>query len=102
MLAIHKSIEKTPMQIEAYRDFFSMVMEQGKIDKSKSFKNNLWLRGETARAVRSLSNARDIEAFYELNKKTYLYMARDDFHSYLIYIEWNRPAAKRFEQPRLQ
>lgn len=101
MLAIHKSIEKKPMQIEAYRDFFSMVMEQGKVDKSKSFKNNLWLRGETARAVRSLSNARDIEAFYELNKKTYLYMARDDFHSYLIYIEWNRPAAKRFYQPRM-
>ena len=28
-------------------------------------------------------------------------MAQDDFYSYLIYIEWNRPLEKRFYQPRM-
>jgi predicted phage terminase large subunit-like protein len=41
-----------------------------------------------------------IEKFYELNKKTYLYMAVDDFDSYCIYLEWNREPQKRFYQPR--
>jgi predicted phage terminase large subunit-like protein len=47
-----------------------------------------------------LTDVREIEKFFNLNKKTYLYMARDDFDSYCLYLEWNREPSKRFYQPR--
>ncbi|MEG0898492.1 MAG: phage terminase large subunit [Oscillospiraceae bacterium] len=38
--------------------------------------------------------------FREIYKKTLLYMAKDDFDSYLQYLEWNRPAHEKFYMPR--
>lgn len=92
-------IERKP-EFEAYQDYFDTLRLLGKEDKQKSFEHNLWLRGESAKKVRTLSNAAEIAKFYELNKKTYLYMAQDDFDSYCTYLEWNREPQKRFYQPR--
>lgn len=41
-----------------------------------------------------------VSEFFELNKKTYLLLAPDDFDSYLIYLEWNRKPEERFYLPR--
>lgn len=38
--------------------------------------------------------------FREIYRKTLLYMAKDDFDSYLQYLEWNRPAHEKFYMPR--
>lgn len=38
--------------------------------------------------------------FYQLNQKTLLFDAPYDFDAYCRYIEWNRPADKRFYLPR--
>ena len=43
---------------------------------------------------------KDVSEFFELNKKTYLLLAPDDFDSYLIYLEWNRKPEERFYLPR--
>lgn len=100
--AISGFIEKKPADFSAYQDYFDMLRELGKTDKQKSYEHNLWLRAATEKAVRSSSDAGLITKFFELNKKTYLYAAADDFHSYLIYIEWERPIEKRFYQPRMR
>lgn len=92
-------IKKKP-EFEAYQDYFDVLRELGKVDKKKSFEHNLWLRQETAKKVMQSSNLKDVANFYELNKKTYLYMAQDDFDSYCIYIEWDRDPDKRFYEPR--
>ncbi len=97
--AIKSVIDKKP-EFEAYQDYFDTLRLLGKEDKAKSFEHNLWLRGETARHVMQGKDPSEIAKFYELNKKTYLYMAKDDFDSYCIYLEWNREPEKRFYQPR--
>lgn len=99
---IKSHIEYKPTEFEAYQDYFDTLRLLGKEDKLKSYEHNLWLRSETAKQVMQGSDAEQIGKFYELNKKTYLYMAQDDFHSYLIYNEWNRPVERRFYQPRMQ
>jgi predicted phage terminase large subunit-like protein len=99
---IKKAIIRHPEDIVAYEDYFGMVRAMGEADKKLSFEYDLWLRGETAKQVRMQTDGKLIEKFYELNKKTYLYMAPDDFHSYLITLEWNRPVAQRFYQPRMK
>jgi predicted phage terminase large subunit-like protein len=115
---IRAHIDRKP-EFEAYQDYFdtlrllgdkdnaTVLDSSGKVltelypNKAKAYKHNLWLRTETAKQVMQNKDPELIAKFYELNKKTYLYMAPDDFHSYLIYIEWNRPVDRRFYQPRM-
>ncbi len=99
---IKKAILRHPADVVAYDDYFGIVRAIGDTDKKLSFEHDLWLRSETAKRVRDQTDAKLIEKFYELNKKTYLYMAPDDFHSYLITLEWNRPVEQRFYQPRMR
>lgn len=96
---IRAYIDKKP-EFEAYQDYFDTLRLLGKEDKAESYKLNLWLRTETAKKVMECTDPNAIAKFYELNKKTYLYMAADDFDSYCIYLEWNREPSKRFYQPR--
>lgn len=97
--AIRTAIERRPGDFEAYKDYFDVV--RALPDKRASYPYNTWLRNVTAQQVRSCAVG-DVPKFYELNKKTYLWMAQDDFHSFLIYIEWSRPPEKRFYQPRMR
>lgn len=97
---IKRVIKHKPNNFEAYQDYFDTLRALGKKDKTKSFQHNLWLRGETAKMVQASSDVKAIEKFYELNKKTYLYMAQDDFDSYCVYLEWNREPQKKFYLPR--
>lgn len=96
---IRKVIEQK-REFEAYQDYFDTLRLIGKEDKKKAYEYNLWLRAETAKEVMRETDGREIGKFFELNKKTYLYMAQDDFDSYCIYLEWNREPKKRFYQPR--
>lgn len=100
LLARIKAVIKKSGEFEAYQDYFDTLRLLGKEDKKKSFEHNLWLRKETARLVRESKDPETIIKFFELNKKTYLYMAQDDFDSYCIYLEWNREPQKRFYLPR--
>jgi predicted phage terminase large subunit-like protein len=97
---IQIAIERRPDDFEAYQDYFDALRSVGETDKPSAYKSNLWLRGVSANAVRRLSDAKQIERFFDLNKKTYLYSARDCFEDYMIYLEWNRDPAKRFYVPR--
>lgn len=97
---IKRVILARPNDFEAYQDYFDALRELGKTDKAKSFEHNLWLRKISAESVRRIADVGEKGKFFELNKKTYLYMAQDDFDSYCIYLEWNRPVEKRFYQPR--
>lgn len=99
---IKKAIIRHPNDIVAYEDYFGIIRAMGEVDKKLSHEYDLWLRSETAKQVRSQGDGKLIEKFYELNKKTYLYMAPDDFNSYLISLEWNRPVEQRFYQPRIR
>lgn len=100
--AIRSVIDKKPNEFEAYQDYFDAIRLLGKEDKALSYQHNLWLRGETAKQVTGGTDGTVIGKFFDLNKKTYLYMAQDDFHSYCIALEWNREPGKRFYSPRMK
>ncbi len=97
--SIKAHIDRKP-EFEAYQDYFDTLRLLSKEDKAKSYEHNLWLRRETARHVMQGTDPEQVSKFYDLNKKTYLYMAQDDFDSYCLYLEWNREPHKRFYQPR--
>ena len=97
--AIKSVIDKKP-EFEAYQDYFDTLRLLGKEDKAKSFEHNLWLRGETARLVMQGKDPSEIAKFYELNHKTFIYPAQDDFDSYCVALEWEREPNKRFYVPR--
>lgn len=100
LVNIKAHINAKPEDFEAYQDYFDTLRQMGKKDKATSFEHNLWLRSETEKRVMQSKDPALIAKFYELNKKTFLYMAEDDLDSYCIYIEWDRPPEKRFYQPR--
>lgn len=93
-------IKRKPSDFTAYQDYFELIRDLGKQDKESAFRHNKWLRAETLKRIKLETDFKLIGQFYELNKKTYLYMAQDDFDSYCIYLEWNREPAKKFYQPR--
>ena len=92
---IEAYIERKP-EFEAYQDYFDTLRALGEKDKLKSYEHNLWLRQESAKKVMGLTDVKEIEKFFNLSKKTYLYMARDDFDSYCLYLEWGREPSKDF------
>lgn len=104
---IKSAIGKYPNDFKAYKDFFdfnrtAMVSELG--GKKQTFEENLWLRGQIYDAFARTKSKNPAEAikFYELLRQNYLYMAQDDFSSYMTYLEWERKPNERFYQPRAQ
>lgn len=96
---IEKFIEKRP-DASAYQDYFDIVRSLYGEDRDSAIEKVLWLRKETERKVRELEDGISISKFFEINKKTYLLMAKDDFDSYCVYLEWNREKTRRFYVPR--
>ena len=97
---IQGAVENNPENFAPYQDLFDLIRLEGKDDRRPTFNDMLWLRKQTATQCRNSKLDSAIIDFAELNKKTYLWMARDDFDSYCIYLEWNRKPDKRFYLPR--
>lgn len=105
MLGIRNAIAKNPQDLVAYSDFFQMnrliADEEHGGNVKPTFDNIRWLRSELNKQIRSGGLGADlIIEMSELLKKTYLYMAKVDFDSYMTYLEWNRKPAEKFYQPR--
>lgn len=100
LIAIKKSIEVDPKP-QAYRDYLSVCKEIAKEEGTKSIYDDVtWLREDLTRKVRENKAAEDTISYYECLKLSYLILAKDDFESYLYYLEWNRKPEERFYQPR--
>ena len=93
-------IDKQPNDASAYQDYFEIARSLYGEDRDSAIEKVLWLRKETERKVRELEDGISISKFFEINKKTYLLMAKDDFDSYCVYLEWNREKTRRFYVPR--
>lgn len=97
---IRRFIESRPEDSAAYGDYFDIVRAMWEEDREHAFKHDLWLRNATALKVKETEDANAVLKFFEINKKTYLLAAKDDFDSYCVYLEWNRDKTKRFYVPR--
>ena len=82
-------------------DFFEMIRICEEENPYFAHELNKEVRDICSRSVynRELSLA-DREKFYFLNKRALLFDALDDFDAYIQYLEYDRPAEKKFYLPR--
>ena len=97
--AILKTIKKKPEDIGAYEDLFSMCQNWVETDHEAAHKTNKWLKDMSAEAM-GKADAKQVEGFYRLWRRSLLFEAPCDFDSFLTYMELDRQAKKRFYQPR--
>lgn len=94
---IFQKIKKTPADITAYEDLFSLCRTIEPEDFALSHSTNEKLRKAISAAIKKRKN---VEEFFELYKKTLLFDAPHFFDAYLLYLEINRRPDERFYQPR--
>lgn len=90
------AIEQRPQDKSAYSDLFSLCRDWESVDFSAAHKVNKDL---LARCAVQVKRSGDV-GFYEQWRRCLLFEAPFDFDSFLIYIELNREASKRFYPPR--
>ena len=94
---IFSKIKKTPADITAYEDLFSLCRNIEQEDFALAHSTNEELRKKISAAIKRRKN---VEGFFELYKKTLLFDAPHFFDSYLLYLEINRKPEERFYQSR--
>lgn len=94
---ICQKIKKTPADITAYEDMFSLCRNIESEDFKLAHETNEKLRKYISQAIK---NRKNVEGFFELYKKTLLFDAPYNFDCYLLYLEINRKPQERFYQPR--
>ena len=97
---IFQKIEKDPLNIQLYNDCFDGIKILYDTDKEKCFEFNRQLRQKCSAAKKQSRDWDFIESIEEIRKESYHLEAKDIFDSYLIFLEWNRPANKKFYLPR--
>lgn len=93
-------ITDNPYDYQAAHDYFELLRIYADEGHAKqAHKLNKQVQDITAQGVQH----KDIDTgvkFYELHKRSLLFSARDDFDSYMQYIEFDREPEKRFYLPR--
>lgn len=98
---IMEAIKKDPLAFSAYEDLYHICLEAMKSDKALSIAYLKRLSALCEKAIRNpaLPDSTLSDTFF-LHKRVCLAAARDDFESYLLYVEWNRDPEKKFYTPR--
>lgn len=94
---IFEKIKKTPRDIMAYNDLFSLCREIEETDFKLSHETNKMLR---ERVIKAMRQRYGVPGFFDLYKKTLLFDAPHFLDCYLLYLEINRKPNERFYQPR--
>lgn len=94
---IFAKIKKTPRDITAYDDLFSLCRNMEGENFKLAHETNKALREKVVVAMRQRY---DVSGFFELYKKTLLFDAPHFLDPYLLYLEINRRPNERFYQPR--
>lgn len=94
--ALLERLKEKPYDLQMLKDLFSMARLVEKEDKKYSHDINKVVRENTAKATAELASL----DHFDLYKQSLLFVARDDFDSYLQYIEIEREPEKRFYLPR--
>lgn len=100
---IYEKILTSNFDILMYQDLYYMCVESLKDGAEASKYTMQYLRFLSQAVEEQLLNSKDSEQIFELHdfyKSILLAMAKYDFDSYLIYVEWDREPSKKFYVPR--
>ena len=98
--SIFKKIKKDPLTVELYTDCFECIKIIFADNKQKAFEYNKQFRKTLVQSKKLTTDLSFIGEIENLRKESYHLEAVDIFDSYLIYLEWDRPATKKFYLPR--
>lgn len=88
---------------QLYHDYFEIVSSYLNDDREWAVDGIRWLSEEIMRAIDSSVKRGDAETggkLMELHRRVLLSVARWDFDSFMLYVEWNREPSKQFYYPR--
>lgn len=91
------AIKRQPVDPYVYEDLFEYLRAGEDYDYETVHESNMKLRGKV---VKAMELKQHMAEFFEIYKKTLLFEARNDFDSYLQYIEIGRKPEERFYLPR--
>ena len=101
LLKILEKCKKDTFEFQSFEDLYHICLE--------TMKTDVPLGVEYLRLLSDLCEERivdpalsedDLRRLWGLHKKVLLAAAPHDFHSFLLYIEWNREPSKKFYPPR--
>ncbi len=98
---IYNKLVTSSYEYQLYEDLYYMSKEAMKTDVALGveYLKLLSARCEQTMRDRSLSE-KEVQELFSLHKRVCLAAAREDFDSYLLYVEWNREPEKKFYPPR--
>lgn len=98
---IASRIAKSPLDAGAHEDYYHICLDMRETEREESVRRGKWLAGILAESVPAALRAGQIPAkLVEVHRKALNLCARDDFDSYLQFVEWARDPEKRFYAPR--
>lgn len=97
--AIIAAMENNPSDIAPYEDLFSLCRNWEQTDFKSAHRTSKQLQALSIDQLRRCA-PKNAEFFYTMYRKTLLFDAPHDFDSFLLYVELDRPADKKFYQPR--
>lgn len=99
---IAEKIKKAPFDYQAHEDLYNVAQEALKTDKEAGVTWIKWVADRCDKMIPHLiaKDLSEAQRFMALHKQVLLAAAKDDFDSFLLYIEWEREPEKRFYMPR--
>lgn len=94
---IKHAIRTDPDDIQAYRDLYSVLLDEEEEDFKYAHEENKALRGLIADGMALSQAPREL---YDAYKKSLLFDAPYDFDAYMLYLESDRMPRERFYMPR--
>lgn len=98
---IYNKLVTSSYEYQLYEDLYYMSKEAMKTDVALGveYLKLLSVRCEQTMRDRSLSE-KEVQELFSFHKRVCLAAAREDFDSYLLYVEWNRDPERKFYPPR--
>jgi len=96
---IFDDIKRDPVNLQAFRDLFSICRYIEEDNFTHSHMTNKLLRESLSTGLK-ICRPTDAPEVYDLYKKSLLFDAPYDVDSYLLYLELDRKPSERFYQPR--
>lgn len=102
ILKIAEKIKKAPFEYRPYEDLYLVAQDIVKEDKEAGLSALIWLSERCEVMVPCAANVdlATAQKLMALHKRVLLAAAKDDFDSFLQYIEWDRDPEKKFYMPR--
>ncbi len=93
-------IKKTPFDFIANEDYYYIAKDLMEIDETAAVSALKMLNAHLEKAVPRAPADSLMRDLYDLHKRSLLGVARQDFESFMLYVEWDRDPDKKFYVPR--